>query len=314
MRQYLVRRLLLFVPVFIGVSVVIFFFTHIAPGDVAVMIAGEYASPAELARLREELGLNKPLYEQYFNWLRAAVTADMGRSFLSQRPVLDELVARIPLTFELAGLAVLLSLAIGIPLGIICAIRQDTWVDYVARVTAISGVAIPHFWLATLLITFLALWFHYSPPLEFVSLTEDVGTNLQQLMIPAFSIGVYQTALVSRMSRSMMLEVMRQDYIRTAWAKGLAERVVIFRHALKNALIPVVTVFGNEFGHLLGGAVVIEQIFGLPGVGKLTLFAITNRDYHQVEINVLFLAMVYAAVNLIVDIAYGFFDPRVAYR
>lgn len=145
-------------------------------------------------------------------------------------------------------------------------------------------------------------------------MTDDVGTNLQQLMIPAFSIGVYQTALVSRMSRSMMLEVMRQDYIRTAWAKGLTERVVIWRHAMKNALIPVVTVFGNEFGHLLGGTVVIEQIFGLPGIGKLTLFAITNRDYHQVEISVLFLAMIYAVVNLAVDIAYGFLDPRVAYR
>lgn len=311
MTLFVTRRLLYLVPTLIGVSVIIFVLLRVIPGDVAAIMLGDYANPKDAAELTAKLGLDKPIIVQYGEWMLGVLRGRAGVSLYHGNSVTGELWAAIPVSAELAVLGVLLSLIIGLPLGLISAVKHDSISDQVSRVVSVLGISIPNFWLAILMLTFLAILFEWNPPVYYRSLIESPVDNLQQMLIPAITLGTFQMALVSRMTRSSMLEVLRQDYIRTARAKGLRERMVIYRHAMKNAMIPVVTVVGLNFGILLGGIVVIEQITGVPGVGRLTLQAINQRDLAQIQINVLFFGVVFAFTNLMVDMIYGFLDPRI---
>ena len=270
-------------------------------------------SAKDLALIRHQLGLDRPYYEQYLTWMAGLLRGDMGNSLWTGNPVRDELFRRVPVTLELALLGLPLAILIAIPIGIISATRQDTVSDYVGRLFAIAGLSLPDFWLATLVVVFLAIWFHWLPPRGYISPLESPWDNFQQFFLPAMILGFRLSAVTMRMTRSTMLEVLRQDYIRTAWSKGLRERVVIYRHAVKNAMIPVITLLGRQFSVLLGGTVIIETVFGIPGVGSLTLDAINQRDYTQVQGNVMFLAAIMVLMNLLVDISYGWFDPRIRY-
>ena len=311
MTLFATRRLLYLVPTLIGVSVIIFVLLRVIPGDVAAIMLGDYANPKDAAELTAKLGLDKPIIVQYWEWMLGVLQGRAGVSLYHGNSVAGELWEAIPVSAELAVLGVLLSLIVGLPLGLISAINHDSISDQVCRVVSVLGISIPNFWLAILMLTFLAILFEWNPPVYYQSLIESPVDNLQQMLIPAITLGTFQMALVSRMTRSSMLEVLRQDYIRTARAKGLRERMVIYRHAMKNAMIPVVTVVGLNFGILLGGIVVIEQITGVPGVGRLTLQAINQRDLAQIQINVLFFGVVFAFTNLMVDMIYGFLDPRI---
>ena len=311
MTLFVTRRLLYLVPTLIGVSVIIFVLLRVIPGDVAAIMLGDYANPKDAAELTAKLGLDKPIIVQYWEWMLGVLQGRAGVSLYHGNSVAGELWEAIPVSAELAVLGVLLSLIVGLPLGLISAINHDSISDQVCRVVSVLGISIPNFWLAILMLTFLAILFEWNPPVYYQSLIESPVDNLQQMLIPAITLGTFQMALVSRMTRSSMLEVLRQDYIRTARAKGLRERMVIYRHAMKNAMIPVVTVVGLNFGILLGGIVVIEQITGVPGVGRLTLQAINQRDLAQIQINVLFFGVVFAFTNLLVDMIYGFLDPRI---
>ena len=311
MTLFATRRLLYLVPTLIGVSVIIFVLLRVIPGDVAAIMLGDYANPKDAAELTAKLGLDKPIIVQYWEWMLGVLQGRAGVSLYHGNSVAGELWEAIPVSAELAVLGVLLSLIVGLPLGLISAINHDSISDQVCRVVSVLGISIPNFWLAILMLTFLAILFEWNPPVYYQSLIESPVDNLQQMLIPAITLGTFQMALVSRMTRSSMLEVLRQDYIRTARAKGLRERMVIYRHAMKNAMIPVVTVVGLNFGILLGGIVVIEQITGVPGVGRLTLQAINQRDLAQIQINVLFFGVVFAFTNLLVDMIYGFLDPRI---
>lgn len=319
MRNYIIKRLLLLIPTFLVVSMIIFVLMRAIPGDAAIMMlrpgeSGEAIyGPEAYAALRHQFGLDKPLWEQYTIWLWGIMRGDWGRSLYSNTPVLTELFNRLPVTVELAFLTVLIAFSIAIPIGVLSAIRQDTLLDYVARLIPIAFLSMPGFWIGTLLILIPAMLWRYLPPLHYISPLEDPITNLRQFLPPALSMGAFSSAVLMRMTRSTMLEVLRQDYVRTAWAKGLWERAVIQRHALKNALIPVVTIAGMQFGHLLGGTVIMEALFGLPGLGRLTLFSIEHRDYPQVQANVVIFAALYVVINLIVDLIYGWLDPRIRY-
>ncbi|MBI2906355.1 MAG: ABC transporter permease [Chloroflexi bacterium] len=314
MQQYIIRRLMYVVLVLIGVSIVIFSLMRVVPGDVTSLILGESrASEAEVRALRQELGLDRPIHEQYLAWIWDLVRLDLGKSLWSKRPVAEDIIQRFPLTLQLAIMITVLTVVVAIPLGIVCAIRQDSWLDYFLRVFSIAGLSLPAFWLGTLVILFLVLWFRWMPPLEFSSILDDPGRNLQQLMWPAITAAYRQVAVTSRMTRSCMLEVLREDYIRTAWSKGLRERIVIFRHAMKNALIPVVTLIGMEFAFVFGGLVVTETVFSLPGFGSLLVDSIFHRDYPAIQATVLIMSTVVVLANVFVDIFYGWLDPRIRY-
>ena len=316
MQRYVMRRIFMAVPVLLLVSFMTFSLIRIVPGDVVLQMIGEsgLARDRDIALIKQQLGLDRPFHEQYVTWMSGMLRGDMGLSLWTGKPARDELFRRIPVSAELGALALLIALVIAIPIGIVSATRQDTASDYVGRLIAISGLSMPDFWIATLAITFLAIWFQWIPRIGFVGLFDDPLLNLQQLIIPASIMGFRLSAVTMRMVRSTMLEVLRQDYIRTAWSKGLRERAVIYRHALKNALIPVITIVGTQVERLLAGAIIIETIFVLPGVGRLTLESIQQRDYTQLQGNVMFIAVVMVSVNLIVDISYAWFDPRIRYR
>ena len=316
MRQYLARRLLLLVPVLLLVSAVIFIMMRVLPGDaalVALTSAGEKPTPERLAEVRAEMGLDRPVFEQYLRWVGGLVRLDAGVSTLTGQPVTKEIAQRFPVTFELAMLGVLVSLLIAIPLGTLSALRQDSWMDYGLRVVAIGGIAMPTFWVGTLILLMLVRLFGWMPPLGFKGLFDDPGRNFQQLVWPAIVLGFNMAAIVTRMTRSQMLEVLRQDYVRTAWAKGLRERVVVYRHALKNALLPVVTLVGIQSAHLLGGTVIIETIFVVPGMGSYLVNAIAGRDYPVTQTVIVVFSLVTLLANLGVDILYGWLDPRIRY-
>ncbi len=317
MTQYLIRRLLYIVPILLGASILIFALIRIAPGDIAVLImegggAGT-ASQEQVEKLRIELGLNKPIHEQYFDWLGHIVKLDMGKSLWTNRPIIEEIKSKYPITMQMAVIAVLLSLVIAIPVGVLSAIYQDTWIDYCFRIFTVTGLAIPNFWMGILIILALVAWFQYTPPLGFVPFWVDPWKNFQQMVWPSVALGYRLSAIVSRMTRSQMLEVLRQDYIRTARAKGLTARVIVYRHALKNALLPVVTITGVQLGALLGGTVVTETVFNIPGMGRQLIEAINFRDYPMVEAIVLISALTFAFLNLLVDLMYVWLDPRVKY-
>lgn len=318
MQAYIVRRLLL-VPVTMFVaSVAIFAVLRVVPGDVALTIlAGREGVSAiheeDLAKIRRELGLNRPVPMQYLSWIGNLARLDLGKSLFYDVPVRDEFAKRFPVTLEMAVLTIIISLSIGIPVGVMTAIKQDTPVDYVLRVISIGGIAMPGFWIGSMVILVLSLYFHYLPPIGYIPVWENPWTNFQQLIFPALVLGYLLAALTARMTRSTMLEVLREDYIRTARAKGLHERVVLARHALKNALIPVVTIVGAQFAHLLGGTIIMESLFGLPGLGNALISALRDRDYPIVENFVVIMVAWFLLLNLIVDLAYSWLDPRVHY-
>ncbi len=331
MRAYIVRRLLLIIPTMFLVSLLIFFPIRFVPGDVILIMAGEHewqigVGKAEetLEFIRKELGLDVPVYVQYARWLglvrdkdgeyTGLFQANLGRSLWTGRPVAEDIFPRIPLTVTLGTMALIISLLLSLPVGIYSAIRQDTAGDYAGRSAAIAFIAIPGFWLATMIMIFPAIWWDWSPPVEYVRLSDDPLQFLGMLIIPSIILGLSTAGTTMRMTRTMMLEVLRQDYIRTAWSKGLKERVVVMRHALKNALIPVVTIIGIRIPHLIGGSVIIETIFALPGMGRLMVFVLNQRDYSVLAgINILIAGTV-LIVNLIVDLTYAYLDPRVHYK
>lgn len=318
MLRYITRRIIFLVPTMIFVSVIVFTLMNILPGDVARMIligpGGEGDARAEdVAKIREQLGLNRPLPVQYADWLWGVVRLDVGNSLWSGEPVFDELKRRFPLSLELALLASVLSILIAIPTGVISAVKQGTWVDYVTRIFSITGLSLPNFWVGTMIILFLVYQFEWTPPLGYVGITEDPWKNFQQVIWPALALGYSQAAIISRMTRSSLLEVMREDYVRTARSKGLGERTVIVRHAIRNSLLPVVTLSAIQFGYILGGTVVMETVFNLPGVGRYLVDAIAHRDFTVVQTLVLLFAGIFVVINLATDVVYTKLDPRIRY-
>ncbi len=315
MFSYITRRLLIAVPVLLLVSFIVSGIIRLIPGDAAVARLAETGgfTQEQLTKVRQEMGLDKPFVVQYGQWVWGVMTGHPGKSLQTGRPVLTELGRTLPVTIELAILALLVSLAVGIPIGILSAIRQDGVLDYGGRVLSLAGLSLPEFWTATAVLLALAFWLHWSPPLTYTALWVDPRHNLAHLMLPASILGFRYGAATMRMVRSAVLEVQREDYVRTAWAKGLGERTVISRHILKNAFIPVITLVGGQFGFLLGGAVILELIFSLPGAGRLTLDSILRRDYTQVQVNVMFIAIITVLINLLVDVSYAWLDPRIRY-
>jgi peptide/nickel transport system permease protein len=313
--QYLLRRLALSVLVLFGVSILIFTIVRLLPGDVIDMMIGTEGnmSANQQRVVRDQYGLNDAWPVQYVKWLGGILQGNLGKSFRTGQEILPLLAARLPTTLELAFLSVLLSSAIAIPLGVISALSRNGWTDFIARLLGLIGLSIPNFWLATILILVASFQFRWSPALIYVPPTQDPLANLQQMLLPTISLAVFLTAIVMRMTRSTVLEVLGEDFVRTARAKGLGERVVLMRHVLRNALIPVVTIIGLQAGTLLGGVVVIEQLFGLPGLGWTLLNGIYQRDYPVVQGTVLFFALVFALTNLLVDLTYAQLDPRIKY-
>ena len=298
----------------VAVSIVIFLFVRLLPGNIIdIMFGGDAtATPEAKAAAARQLGLDGSYPSQYWRWVTGIFQGDMGHSLLNSRPISDMLKTALPITIELIVLGLLIATLIGIPLGVISAVRRDSARDYASRVGGLIGISVPNFWLATLLLVFFSRVFHWVPPLSYVSIFQDPVQNLQEFFMPAISISVFTLAIVMRMVRATMLEVLNLDYVRTARAKGLKPWTIVRRHALRNALIPVVTVVGFEVGVLIGGAAVVEIIFGLPGVGYTLLNAIFNRDYPVIQTATLLIAAVFVVVNMVVDLLYGLLDPRIS--
>ena len=336
MRQYLIRRLLLMIVTLFMVSIIVFLMLRLIPGDIVDSIIAEMARRGagtgtvfDREALEHLFGLDVPVHVQYGRWLgvlptlhpvtgesgyNGIVQGSLGVSLKNGLPVTQMILGRMLVTFELGLLAILIGSLVALPVGIYSAIRQDTVADYVGRTVAITGLSLPNFWLATMVMIFPAIWWRWSPPIELIPFTEDPLGRLRIFIIPALILGTSMAAMTMRMTRTMMLEVLRQDYIRTAWSKGLRERVVVMRHAVKNALIPVVTIVGASLPILIGGAVIMEQIFALPGMGSLMLQALQRRDYPIVSGVNLVIATAIIVANLLVDISYAYLDPRVRYR
>lgn len=318
MRTYLAKRLLLILPTLLGVAAVVFVIMRVIPGDVTLLILGGDQTgridPQQLAAMRHQLGLDQPIAVQFGTWLWGVLRFDFGTSLWTGQPVLQEVLLRLPLSLEVAILATVVSVVLAVPLGMLAAVRQDSWVDYVIRVVSIGGLAIPSFWVGILVILFLVIYFGWGPPLEFTPPWVDPWANFQQLVWPVLTVGYRYAAVTTRMTRSTVLEVLREDYIRTAWAKGLRERVVVIRHAMKNAMLPVITLVGTEFAFLIGGLVVTESVFTLNGVGRFVVDAVAHRDYPVVQALVFLIAFCFVIVNLLIDLTYAWFDPRIRYH
>ena len=317
MRTYLLKRLLLMVPTLFGAAALVFLIMRVIPGDVALLVRGGdggQVDQKQLAAVRQQLGLDQPLLVQFGTWLWGVLRFDFGNSLWTGQPVAHELLIRLPLSLELALFATMVSVIIAIPLGMLAAVRQDTWVDYVVRVVSIGGLAIPGFWVGILCILGLVIFFGWGPPLEFTPPWVDPWANFQMMVWPVVTVGYRFSAVTTRMTRSTVLEVLREDYIRTAWAKGLRERAVVIRHALKNALLPVITLVGTEFAFLIGGLVVTETVFTLNGIGRFVVDAVAHRDYPVVQALVFLIAFGFVIVNLLVDLTYAWLDPRIRYR
>jgi len=314
MLTFLVRRLLLIIPTMVGVAIAVFFLIRVMPGDVVVVklrADGAAVSEETIQAERKRLGLDKPLYEQFGEYLWGLARFDLGKSLWTGESVGREIATRFPVSFQVAIMATLIAVLIAVPLGTLSALYRDTWIDYVVRVLAVSGLAIPSFWLGMLIILMLLSVFNWLPKIGYVSIFEDPVANLSALIWPALSVGYRYAAVATRMMRSALLEVFREDYIRTARAKGVYQKLVVRRHALRNSLLPVVTVVGLEFAFLIGGLVVTEQVFNLNGIGKLFVDATTRGDFNLIQGLVLLIAMIFIVVNLIVDLIYGMLDPRI---
>ncbi len=325
MRAYIIRRLFIMIPTLLLLTILIFFLVHLMPGEITdAMIGTMGVEDLDKEAIMIRLGLDAPLVVQYGRWMGVVPQKDgdlsglfqgsLGDSWWSGSSVSDLLAVRWPVTLELGLMGLIIAQLIALPIGIFSALRQDKWGDYIGRSFAMVCISIPGFWLATLVIIFPAIWWSYMPPIMLIHFTEDPIGNLQMFIVPAIILGMAMSGMTMRMTRSMMLEVLRQDYIRTAWAKGLRERVVILRHALKNALIPVITIIGLQLPIMIGGTVIIEQIFSLPGMGRLLIFAAQHRDQPLISgISLIFSASL-VLINLMVDLTYGFLDPRVHYK
>ncbi len=320
MRVYLTKRVLLFFPTLLLVTLAVFVILRVVPGDPAVLLlagtdadAEEQYTQEQLDEMRKKLGTDRPIYVQYAEWVWNMLKLDFGESYFFKTPVYDDIAERVPVTIELGLLSVILASVVAVPLGVYSAIKQDTIGDYITRVITITGIALPNFWVAIMIIFFLVLAFGYFPPLGYASVWDDPWSNLQQMIFPAIALGTSNMAFIARITRSAMLEVLHDDYIRTARAKGLSERIVIFRHALKNALLPVVTVFGYEFGRLISGTVIIEVIFLVPGMGRLLVTSIFNRDFPMIQAVVLLIAVIVLILNVIMDLIYAWLNPRIRY-
>jgi len=330
MRAYIIRRIALIIPTLLLVSIIVFLTVRFVPGSLIDLMASQAVGESEVSleeiaeQIRHDLGLDQPVWKQYLRWLGAwrqddgsysgILQGNLGKSLWSQRPILDEIVGKIPISVELGIIAITTALLIAFPIGIYSAIRQDTAGDYIGRSFAIFCMAVPGFWLATMIIVFPSVWWGWTPPMEYVPITENFAENIKQFIIPSLLMGMIMSGVTMRMTRTMMLEVLRQDYIRTAWSKGLKERVVVIRHALKNAMIPVITVIGLQLPVVIGGTVIMEQIFNLPGMGRLMLDALSRRDYTIISgINIM-MASVILVGNLLTDLTYAWLDPRVRYR
>ncbi len=322
MKTYVAKRALLFVPTMFLVTVAVFVIMRIVPGDPALIILGEgedgaadNLTEAKLAKLRAKLGTDRPIYVQYGTWVGNMLKGNLGDSYFYEgRPqVTYYLKDRIPTTVELALMSLVLASVVAVPLGVLSAIKQDSVSDYAARIVTLLGIALPNFWVAVMTIFFLVLIFQWAPPLAYEKAWNDPWTNFQQLIFPAIALGTSNMAFIARITRSAMLEVLREDYIRTARSKGLAERVIVYRHALRNALLPVVTLFGFELGRLISGTVIIETIFLVPGMGKLLIDSIGNRDFPMIQAVVLVIAVTVLVMNLFADLLYAWLDPRIRY-
>jgi peptide/nickel transport system permease protein len=318
MRTYLIKRLLALIPTLFFATLIVFCSIRLIPGDIIdLMMTQHDLADQEVTResIQKALGLDNPIHVQYYLWIKDIVLhLDLGDSLWKKTPVMEEILFRFPVTLELGAIGLLIGLIIAIPVGVYSAIRQDTVGDYIGRSISILGIAIPGFWLGTMVFIYPAVWWGWSPPIDLPSLRQDPVGNLTTFLVPGAVLGLALSGVTMRMTRAMMLEVLRQDYIRTAWAKGLRERLVILRHALKNALIPVVTLIGLYVPILIGGTVVMEQIFVLPGMGLLMLEAINQRDYPIITGLMLFIGVFVLVVNLVVDLSYGYLDPKVRYQ
>jgi len=304
------------IPTLFAVAVIIFVLVRVVPGDIVelrLVSGGSFVPRSVVEAERERLGLNKPIWAQFTEWMVGILRLDLGTSMWTGEPITEEIALRLQLSLQLAIMATLIAVAIALPMGIAAAVRRGTWVDFGVQIISVAGLATPSFWLGILLILFLLNTFHWLPPLTFTPLWVDPRANLLQLIWPALAVGYRYSAVTTRMTRSAMLEVLREDYVRTAWAKGLAGRVIIAHHALRNALMPVVTVIGLEFAFLIGGLVVTEQVFNLNGIGNLFVEAISHRDYTLIQGLLLLVAAGYIAVNFLIDLLYGWLDPRVTY-
>lgn len=313
MLNYLIRRLLFAVFVVIGVVTIVFGLIHLIPGDPVDAVLGTEASPESREALRRELGLDQPLLQQYANWWWDLLRGDLGRSVMTDQPVSQLVLQRLPTTIPLALMAIVIAVLISVPAGIISAVRRNTWVDAVVSVLAFSGLSIPGFWLAVLLILGFSLHLRWFPPSGYVSVFSDPISGLHHLILPSIALGAALAAALTRMIRSSMLEVLGQDYVRTARAKGLRERGVVVQHALRNALIPAVTILGVQVGVLLSGALIIETVFALPGLGRLTVQAVLDRDFPLVQGCLIVIASIFVIINLITDMIYVYLDPRIRY-
>ena len=318
MRTYIIRRLLLLIPNLFIVASLVFLLVRLIPGDVIDAMVSEVgpgtSGAMDRAAIERRLGLDVPIHVQYGRWIGQILQGNLGTSLRGDEPVVEQILPRLPVTFELGVFAVLIGLLISLPIGIYSAIRQDTAADYGGRSLAIIFISVPSFWTATIVIVFPAIWWAWTPPLELIPFAEDPLGNLRMFLLPAALLGTALSGTTMRMTRTMALEVLRQDYIRTAWSKGLKEGVVVMRHALKNALIPVVTIVGYQLPILIGGSVIIEQIFGLPGIGRLLLSALSLREYHLVSAINLMTAAAVMVINLGIDLTYAYLDPRVRYE
>ncbi len=319
MQGYLAKRFLLFIPTLLLVTLMVFALMRLIPGDPAyLLLAGSDGegqfTEEQLDVLRQQLGTDRPLTVQYLTWVWGLVRWDFGTSMYYDTPISEDISTKLPITLELTFMALLFAFAVAVPLGILSAVKQDSIADYASRMIAIAGIAMPTFWTGILVIYFLVKWFNWLPPLDFTHIWVNPWVNFQQLIFPALALGFYNMALIARVTRSSMLEVFREDYIRTARSKGLRELAVIVRHALKNAFLPVITISGWQIGRLIAGTVVIETIFVVPGMGRLLIDSIFHRDYTMIQSIVMVIAFLVLAINLVVDLLYGWIDPRIRYE
>ena len=318
MRAYIIRRLLLIIPTLFLLSILVFLSVRFIPGDVIDFIVGRMgfeATDVDREALERQLGLDVPVWVQYARWIGGIFRhGSLGESLMGHGAVAEKIIGRLPVTIELGLMAIVIGLVIALPVGIYSAIRQDTLADYLGRSLAIIGLATPNFWLGVMVMIYPSIWWGWTPPLELISFREDPLGNLAMFLIPSVILGTASSAATMRMMRTMMLEVLRQDYIRTAWSKGLKERIVVIRHTIKNALTPVITLIGLQLPILVGGAVIMENIFNLPGLGRLMVFALEERDYPMVSGVNLFFATGVVLLNLMIDLIYPYLDPRVRYE
>jgi peptide/nickel transport system permease protein len=312
MKEYILHRCLLMIPTVLGVNLIVFLMMHCIPGDPISILMGDYYTP-EAAAIRARYGLDRPLHSQYVLWLGRMISGDWGYSIIANRPIFADLMRRFPITIELVILAMGFALLIAIPAGVLASLRPYSWRDYTAMTTALIGVSIPEFFMGVLLILWFALAWRVLPAVGYVPLTESILGNLSHMILPAVTLGLPRAALLTRLIRASMLEVIRLEYVTTARAKGVRERSVVLQHVLKNALIPAVTVMGIQIGFLMGGAIVVETVFSVPGVGSFGVAAISLRDYPQVQAFVLLVPLAFVLSNLAVDILYAFLDPRIRY-